>query len=371
MTDHDDPRKQEATDDDEPIQMEQPADDASPARNESLGGVGGAPEASGWAGPSGGMGASGAMGGAGAGGPIGATDPALRERRRRHQGRRSGRGEDRVRDGPRGRHDARAAGRERAERRVGAGGASVGRQGRPSRRRRLTRDSARWTLVRSVQRRGPDHLDWVVRRGLAPSWRRRRTGIARGASIRRRSSSCSRGGGSSSARSYTAIGAAPTSRWRCPPARSDHHVSRSRSSRCRPAPVGFIPQSLSHLISVDDGSISAPWVVPVRAANEAPLCGDPSVMTSSTFSHGKSIDALLRERVADHQAAHRVSDDVDHQAPRSEVRGDVVGKVPREMTNARVVRVGRSRVPEPVRVAAGAVHAPHRHRRSRVAVRVA
>ncbi len=57
--------------------MEQPADDASPARNESLGGVGGAPEASGWAGPSGGMGASGAMGGAGAGGPIGATDPAL------------------------------------------------------------------------------------------------------------------------------------------------------------------------------------------------------------------------------------------------------------------------------------------------------
>ena len=77
MTDHDDPRKQEATDDDEPIQMERPADDASPARNESLGGVDGAPEASGWAGPSGGMGASGAMGGAGAGGPIGATDPAL------------------------------------------------------------------------------------------------------------------------------------------------------------------------------------------------------------------------------------------------------------------------------------------------------
>ena len=77
MTDHDDPRKQEPTDDDEPIQMERPADDASPARNESLGGVDGAPEASGWAGPSGGMGASGAMGGAGAGGPIGATDPAL------------------------------------------------------------------------------------------------------------------------------------------------------------------------------------------------------------------------------------------------------------------------------------------------------
>jgi len=76
MADHSDPRTHEATDDD-PIQMEQPADDASPARNESLGGVSGAPEASGWAGPSGGMGASGAMGGAGAGGPIGATDPTL------------------------------------------------------------------------------------------------------------------------------------------------------------------------------------------------------------------------------------------------------------------------------------------------------
>ena len=51
MTDHDDPRKQEETDDDEPIQMERPADDASPARNDSLGGVDGAPEASGWADP--------------------------------------------------------------------------------------------------------------------------------------------------------------------------------------------------------------------------------------------------------------------------------------------------------------------------------
>jgi hypothetical protein len=78
MADRDDPRAHEATDeDDEPIQMERPADNASPARNESLGGVSGAPEASGWAGPSGGMGASGAMGGAGAGGPIGATDPTL------------------------------------------------------------------------------------------------------------------------------------------------------------------------------------------------------------------------------------------------------------------------------------------------------
>jgi hypothetical protein len=66
------------TDDDEDrIETEQPADDASPHRTESLGGVSGAPEASGWAGPSGGMGASGAMGGAGAGGPTGATDPTL------------------------------------------------------------------------------------------------------------------------------------------------------------------------------------------------------------------------------------------------------------------------------------------------------
>ena len=77
MTDREDPRPHDATDDDEPIDMERPADDASPHRNESLGGVSGAPEASGWAGPSGGMGASGAMGGAGAGGPIGATDPTL------------------------------------------------------------------------------------------------------------------------------------------------------------------------------------------------------------------------------------------------------------------------------------------------------
>jgi hypothetical protein len=75
MADHEDPRTHEAEDGDEPIQMEQPADDASPHRNEGLGDISGAPEASGWAGPSGGMGASGAMGGAGAGGPIGATDP--------------------------------------------------------------------------------------------------------------------------------------------------------------------------------------------------------------------------------------------------------------------------------------------------------
>ncbi len=61
----------------EGIETERPIDDASPHRSESIGGVSGAPEASGWAGPSGGMGASGAMGGAGAGGPAGATDPAL------------------------------------------------------------------------------------------------------------------------------------------------------------------------------------------------------------------------------------------------------------------------------------------------------
>lgn len=59
------------------LDTERPIDDASPHHNESIGGVSGAPEAAGWAGPSGGMGASGAMGGAGAGGPIGATDPAL------------------------------------------------------------------------------------------------------------------------------------------------------------------------------------------------------------------------------------------------------------------------------------------------------
>jgi len=55
------------------IDTERPIDEASPHRTESIGGVSGAPEAAGWAGPSGGMGASGAMGGAGAGGPIGAT----------------------------------------------------------------------------------------------------------------------------------------------------------------------------------------------------------------------------------------------------------------------------------------------------------
>jgi hypothetical protein len=52
------------------IDTERHADDASPHRDEAIGGVSGAPEAAGRAGPSGGMGASGAMGGAGAGGPI-------------------------------------------------------------------------------------------------------------------------------------------------------------------------------------------------------------------------------------------------------------------------------------------------------------
>ena len=77
MAEQDDPRTHETTNDDDRIQTEQPPDDASPHRNEGLGDISGAPEASGWAGPSGGMGASGAMGGAGAGGPIGATDPTL------------------------------------------------------------------------------------------------------------------------------------------------------------------------------------------------------------------------------------------------------------------------------------------------------
>jgi hypothetical protein len=59
------------------IETEKPEVDASPHRDEPIGGVGGSPEASGWAGASGGMGASATMGGAGAGGPIGATDPTL------------------------------------------------------------------------------------------------------------------------------------------------------------------------------------------------------------------------------------------------------------------------------------------------------
>ncbi len=59
------------------IRTERPVDDGSPARDESLGGVDGAPQASGWVGHSGGLGASGGMGGAGALGPEGATDPAL------------------------------------------------------------------------------------------------------------------------------------------------------------------------------------------------------------------------------------------------------------------------------------------------------
>jgi hypothetical protein len=59
------------------IDTEGPAEDASPHRDEPIGGVSGAPEASGWAGPAGGLGASGAMGGAGAGGAAGAADPAL------------------------------------------------------------------------------------------------------------------------------------------------------------------------------------------------------------------------------------------------------------------------------------------------------
>jgi hypothetical protein len=59
------------------IETERPEEDESPHRDEPIGGVSGAPEASGWAGPAGGMGASATMGGAGAGGPPGATDPTL------------------------------------------------------------------------------------------------------------------------------------------------------------------------------------------------------------------------------------------------------------------------------------------------------
>ena len=55
--------------------MERPATDESPERDEHIGGVDGAPQASGYEGASGGMGASGAMGGAGAAGPTGATEP--------------------------------------------------------------------------------------------------------------------------------------------------------------------------------------------------------------------------------------------------------------------------------------------------------
>jgi hypothetical protein len=59
------------------IRTEQPVEDGSPARDEAIGGVDGAPQASGWVGHSGGLGASGAMGGAGALGPEGASDPGL------------------------------------------------------------------------------------------------------------------------------------------------------------------------------------------------------------------------------------------------------------------------------------------------------
>lgn len=59
------------------IRTEGAPDDRSPAREEVLGDIDGAPQASGWMGHSGGLGASGAMGGAGALGPDGATDPTL------------------------------------------------------------------------------------------------------------------------------------------------------------------------------------------------------------------------------------------------------------------------------------------------------
>ncbi len=59
------------------IDTEKAAEDASPHRSEPIGGVSGAPEAAGRAGPSGGMGASGAMGGAGAGGPTDASDRTI------------------------------------------------------------------------------------------------------------------------------------------------------------------------------------------------------------------------------------------------------------------------------------------------------
>ena len=59
------------------IQTEGTDDDPSPAADDALGGIDGAPQAAGWAGPSGGLGASGAMGGAGAGGAAGANEPTL------------------------------------------------------------------------------------------------------------------------------------------------------------------------------------------------------------------------------------------------------------------------------------------------------
>ena len=59
------------------ISTEGAPDDESPARDKVLGGVDGAPQAAGWAGPSGGTGASATMGGAGAGGAAGAKDPTL------------------------------------------------------------------------------------------------------------------------------------------------------------------------------------------------------------------------------------------------------------------------------------------------------
>lgn len=62
------------TNDDRPIDMERPLDDASPAAVEKMGHIDGGAHAAARQGTAGGMGASGAMGGAGAGGPAGVTD---------------------------------------------------------------------------------------------------------------------------------------------------------------------------------------------------------------------------------------------------------------------------------------------------------
>jgi len=57
----------------EPVDMEEPIEDASPHRDEHIGQVDGAAAAAARQGVAGGMGASGAMGGAGIGGPAGVT----------------------------------------------------------------------------------------------------------------------------------------------------------------------------------------------------------------------------------------------------------------------------------------------------------
>ena len=98
-------------------------------------------------------------------------------------------------------------------------------------------------LVRRVQGGGKDHLDRVVVEVSHQLPGDETQGYCARRVDPRRNSSCSRGGRSSSATSCSAIGAVRTSRSRCPPGRSGHRGSRSRSSRFRPSPSGSCPSS--------------------------------------------------------------------------------------------------------------------------------